>query len=104
MDVVATGVLLAVLDTPYLLASKRLHARVLPLDATWPRLLLGGAVVYTALAVGIVYTRRGALLGFVAYATYNGTLFATNAKYPLWLAALDTAWGTALCAVALACL
>ena len=95
---VGTVSLLAALDTPYLLASKRLHARVLPLDAKWPRLVLGGAAVYGALAAGILLTGQAALIGFVAYATYNGTLFATNASYPVWLAALDTAWGTALCA------
>ena len=38
-----------------------------------------------------------ALLGVVAYAVYNGTVFATHRRYPLWLAAVDTAWGGTLC-------
>ena len=100
-----TAAITAALDVPYLLATRRLHGRILPLDAPWPRLAFGAAVVYLALAVGMVYLPSPtlsrpascALLGVVAYAVYNGTVFATHRRYPLWLAAVDTAWGGTLC-------
>lgn len=43
---------------------------------------------------------HGALFGFFAYLTYDMTNLSTLKGWPLWLAALDTAWGTALTAVA----
>lgn len=43
---------------------------------------------------------RGALLGWVAYATYDLTNLATLRDWPLWLAAMDMAWGAVLSAAA----
>ena len=42
---------------------------------------------------------QGALFGFFAYATYDLTNLATLRDWPVSLAALDTAWGTAVSAV-----
>jgi uncharacterized membrane protein len=36
----------------------------------------------------------GAMFGFFAYATYDLTNLATLRGWPIWLAALDIAWGT----------
>jgi uncharacterized membrane protein len=43
---------------------------------------------------------RGALLGLVAYGTYDLTNQATLRDWPAWLTALDMAWGTVLTAIA----
>jgi uncharacterized membrane protein len=44
----------------------------------------------------------GAALGFVAYATYDLTNMATLKFWPLEIAVIDIAWGTALTALAAA--
>jgi uncharacterized membrane protein len=46
--------------------------------------------------------RLGALFGFFAYATYDITNLATLKGFPLGLAMVDLAWGTALTAVSAA--
>ena len=43
---------------------------------------------------------RAALLGLVAYGTYDLTNQATLRDWPTWLTAMDMAWGTVLTAVA----
>jgi uncharacterized membrane protein len=43
---------------------------------------------------------RGALLGLVAYGTYDLTNQATLRDWPAWLTVLDMAWGTLLTAAA----
>jgi uncharacterized membrane protein len=43
---------------------------------------------------------KAALFGFFAYATYDLTNLATLKNWPLSLALIDTAWGTAVSAVA----
>jgi uncharacterized membrane protein len=54
--------------------------------------------VLPALASGRAHDAlvKGALFGFFAYATYDLTNLATLAGWPVWLAALDIAWGTLL--------
>ena len=42
----------------------------------------------------------GALFGLFTYATYDLTNLATLKGWPIWLAALDIAWGTLVSAVA----
>lgn len=96
-EVATTAGLLAAFDVPYLLATKRLHGRTLPLNAPVLQLVVGAAIVYIALAYGIVRTSDAVTIGLVSYAVYNGAVLATHARYPVWLAALDTAWGTGLC-------
>jgi uncharacterized membrane protein len=41
---------------------------------------------------------RGALYGFVTYATYDLTNHATLQDWPLLMTVVDMTWGTALCA------
>ena len=45
---------------------------------------------------------NGALLGAFAYATYDLTNLATLRGWPVWLAAMDIAWGTLVSAVSAA--
>lgn len=69
------------------------------------------AIFYVAFAAGIVYFAvvpavaqgsamtallNGAILGFLAYATYDVTNFSTLKDWPLGLSVIDTLWGTAL--------
>lgn len=44
--------------------------------------------------------RRGAGLGFVAYATYELTNWAVIRGWPAWIVPVDLAWGVVLTAVA----
>ncbi len=44
----------------------------------------------------------GAALGFFAYATYDLTNLAVLRAWPVWLAAIDMAWGTLISGVATA--
>jgi uncharacterized membrane protein len=39
---------------------------------------------------------KGALFGFFAYLTYDMTNLATLKGWPVWIAIVDTAWGTLL--------
>ena len=58
------------------------------------------AVVATESASGYAKTALyGALFGFFAYATYDLTNLATLKNWPVGLAMLDMAWGTAVSAV-----
>jgi uncharacterized membrane protein len=43
---------------------------------------------------------HGGLFGFVTYAVYNGTNYATLRAWSAGVAAIDTAWGTTLCVIA----
>jgi uncharacterized membrane protein len=76
--------------------------------------LSAAAVFYALYVVGIVALAvvpgyaagdvwaavwRGALLGLVAYATYDLTNLATLARWPLDLTFIDLAWGTAVTSV-----
>lgn len=76
--------------------------------------LAAAAVFYALYVVGIVALAvvpgyagggvwaaawRGALLGLVAYATYDLTNLATLARWPLDLTFIDLAWGTAVTSV-----
>jgi uncharacterized membrane protein len=45
---------------------------------------------------------RGALFGFVAYATYDLTNLATLRDWPVWLAVMDMVWGAVLSGLATA--
>lgn len=79
-----------------------------------PRWLAAGAF-YTLFAVGVMYfavtpalrqggwtdaALTGALLGFLAYMTYDMTNLATIKAWTLPLALVDMAWGTLITAVA----
>lgn len=79
-----------------------------PLEIRW----IPAAFVY-ALMVFAVWTfavepsktvtdagTKGAILGATMYGLYDFTNHATLVNYPLWFAAQDMAWGTALMATA----
>lgn len=72
------------------------------------------AIFYVAFAAGIVYFAvnpavaqgaplvallNGAILGFLAYATYDVTNYSTIKDWPLTVSVIDTLWGTALTGV-----
>lgn len=73
---------------------------------------LGAAgIFYLAFAAGVVYfavapaiaqgspmlaLMNGALLGFLAYATYDVTNYSTLRDWPITISIIDTLWGTAL--------
>ncbi len=63
---------------------------------------IGGIVFFAAMPAeswkGAVF--RGALLGLLAYGTYDMTNLATLKGWPWRMAAVDMAWGTALTALA----
>lgn len=62
-------------------------------------------IIYFAVLPGIAknslteVTVRAALLGFVAYATYDLTNLATIRNWPIKLVLVDIAWGAALTAI-----
>lgn len=73
------------------------------------------AIFYVAFAAGVVYFAvapaveqgsamtalvNGALLGFLAYATYDVTNYSTLRDWPLMVSVIDTVWGTVLTAFA----
>lgn len=76
--------------------------------------LVAGALFYLLYPVGLMVfavvpgassawgdtALKAALFGFFAYATYDLTNLATLKDWPASLAAIDTAWGTAVSAVA----
>lgn len=106
--------ILLLLDVIWLNAARRFYSGQLGdllLDS--PRLLpaLGFYLIY-ALGVAVFAVRpnlaaeavwpalgAGALLGFVAYATYDLTNYATLRGFPLTVALVDLAWGTLVTAV-----
>ena len=57
--------------------------------------LLAGAIAasFTAPTLGGAAS-AGGLIGFLVFSVFNLTTFITNAKYPFWLASLDTLYGT----------
>lgn len=59
-------------------------------------------IVYPALQGNLVWWHvalRGALFGFVAYATYDLTNQATLVQWSSWVTVVDLAWGALLTAV-----
>lgn len=68
--------------------------------------LSGGIFAWFLIALGIKYFVlaenqsitttgiNGAILGFIIYGVYNGTMYAALKNYELQTAAIDTAWGT----------
>lgn len=61
---------------------------------------VGATTAHAALADTVAgAARRGAALGFVAYATYELTNWAVIAGWPAWLVPIDLAWGVVLTGV-----
>ena len=77
-------------------------------EAFWPAAALFYAF-YVSVIVGWAVlgaegpqaaARRGAGLGFVAYATYELTNWAVLRDWPAWIVPIDVTWGVVLTAVA----
>ena len=109
----ATAAAMLVLDLAWLgIVARGLYVSALgPLmrpGAFWP----AAAIFYTFYVAVIVSwavlgtrspqaaARRGAGLGFVAYATYELTNWAVLRDWPAWIVPIDIAWGIVLTAVA----
>ena len=109
----ATAAAMLVLDLAWLgIVARGLYVSALgPLmrpEAFWPAAALFYAF-YVAVIVGWAVlgthnaraaARRGAGLGFVAYATYELTNWAVLRDWPAWIVPIDIAWGIVLTAVA----
>lgn len=113
--VAATAVTMLALDLTWLgVLAKTYYAEALgPLEREQPLLLAAGlfyamylaAIVFHAVlpARGVAEAaRRGAGLGFVAYATYELTNWAVLRGWPARLVPVDVAWGVVLTAAAAA--
>lgn len=92
---------------------------ILILDAVWLSLtasfyniknakLQYGFIAWTAIAFALSCGRPftfmealqyGAFIGFVSYATFNGTELAINPEWTLLKATVDMCWGTLACGV-----
>ena len=77
----------------------------LPAALAFYVIYVGGIVIFAvspALAARdwTIALTHGALLGFVAYATYDLTNLATLTVWPLGLSLIDMAWGAVLTAMA----
>ncbi|KNZ33007.1 MAG: membrane protein [Methylibium sp. NZG] len=111
----ATAAVMLVLDALWLgLVATQLYSQGIGhLMAAEPRLGVA-ALFYLLYPVGLVVFAvgpstgwrnaawKGALFGFFAYATYDLTNLATLKDWPVWLAALDIAWGTLVSGVSAA--
>lgn len=75
---------------------------------------VAAGIFYLAFAAGVVYFAvnpalaadsamtaliNGAILGFLAYATYDVTNYSTLRDWPVLVSVVDVIWGTALTAV-----
>jgi uncharacterized membrane protein len=78
------------------------------LEVRWIPALLVYAVIVAAVYFGAVQnassaadaTVRGLAIGFLLYAFYDFTNYATLTKYTLEMTIIDITWGTVLCAAA----
>ena len=79
---------------------------VIPIAALFYALYPVGLMIFAVAPHAAAEWHRGllagALFGFFAYATYDLTNLATLKNWPLGLALLDIAWGSAVSAVAAA--
>jgi uncharacterized membrane protein len=112
---VATSFVMVVIDLVWLgLIAKPLYQQGIGhLMAAEPK-LTAGALFYLLYPVGLMVfavipgsslawgdtALKAALFGFFAYATYDLTNLATLKNWPISLALIDMAWGTAVSAVA----
>jgi uncharacterized membrane protein len=111
---VATLVLLGILDGIWLFSTRRFYrqqlAELMAARPNWPvaglfYLLYAAGVTYFVTNPAIAEDRpvtglwRGALLGLLAYGTYDLTNQATLKKWPSTLTVVDLIWGTVVTAL-----
>ncbi len=109
----ATALTMLLLDLAWLgIVARGLYAAALG-HLMRPEAYLPAAALFYAFYVAVIVTwavlgaedplgsaRRGAALGFVAYATYELTNWAVLRDWPAWIVPVDIAWGVVLTAVA----
>ncbi len=113
--IVVTAVVLLVLDLAFLgvvarafydgaLGSLRRDGAYVPAAVAFYAMYVGAIVLHAVLpsATWQVAARRGAALGFVAYATYELTNWAVIRDWPALLVPVDVAWGVVVTALAAA--
>ena len=79
-----------------------------PLEIRWIAAIFVYVILITSLYLGAVSMAtsvenaafRGAVVGFLMYAFYDLTNYATLTQYTLEMVLTDTLWGTALCTIA----
>jgi uncharacterized membrane protein len=93
------------------LVAKKLYAKHLGYIMAEKVNFLAAIIFYVVFIIGLVYFAvmnvsvwwmallNGALLGFIAYATYDLTNLATLKGWPLKITIIDLVWGTSLGAV-----
>lgn len=93
------------------LVAKKLYAKHLGYIMAEKVNFLSAIIFYVVFIIGLVYFAvmnvsvwwmallNGALLGFIAYATYDLTNLATLKGWPLKITIIDLVWGTSLGAV-----
>lgn len=93
------------------LVAKKLYAKYLGYIMAEKVNFLAAIIFYVVFIIGLVYFAvmnvsvwwmallNGALLGFIAYATYDLTNLATLKGWPLKITIIDLVWGTSLGAV-----
>jgi uncharacterized membrane protein len=107
---VATGLIFLVIDAIWLTSMADVLYRPLLGDKLEPNFLLAPAVIFYLIYIaGIIFfavmpalqggglgkaALNGAVLGFIAYSTYDLTNHATLRDWPLALTLADIPWGT----------
>ncbi len=101
-------------DAVWLTLRQKYHERLFqgiqrsPLDVRWIPAIFVYVILITSLYLGAVSLAtsvenaafRGAVVGFLMYAFYDLTNYATLTQYTLEMVVTDALWGTALCTIA----
>lgn len=101
-------------DAVWLTLRQKYHDRLFqgiqrsPLEVRWIPAIFVYVILITSLYLGAVSLAtsvenaafRGAVVGFLMYAFYDLTNYATLTHYTLEMVITDALWGTVLCAVA----
>ena len=98
--------IMMVLDAMYLSVHRRawtntiINIQKTALQVRWESVVACYVLLATGLWYFILKERRSPLeaflLGVFVYGVYDTTTYATLKHYPLWMAAMDTAWGGTL--------
>jgi uncharacterized membrane protein len=109
-EIALIAVVMLVLDAVWLTGQNAYHRQVFAAVQGRPMVFRAGsaAMVYALMIAGLWWFvvretedwcaagLRGAVLGAVVYGVYDFTNHATLARYPLYMALSDFAWGTVL--------
>ena len=105
---------LAIGDATWLSLRSEYHTKLIEsiqktkLDVRWIPAIAVYVIIVAALYLGAVQnaksltdaTLRGSIVGFLLYAFYDLTNYATLVNYTLEMTVIDITWGTLLCAAA----